>query len=345
MKLATLKSTSLDGQLVVVSRDQRLAKVVPDIASTLQQAIDRWEEVSGALKRVYDGINEPCDFLPKGTVAFNPNEACSPLPRAYQWCDGSTYIAHTERMHRWRQLEIPNVLFEEPLVYQGGADTFLGPCDPIELGSEEWGLDFEAEIAVITGAVRMGTPVSRAGTHIKLLMLCNDISLRNLIPRELSKGFGFYQSKPSSAFSPVAVTPDELGTDWDGSRLHATVVSILNGIEFGRPNSGVEMQFGFADIIGHAAKTRDLGPGSIFGSGTVANRDISVGSSCITERRMIETIQNGKAKTDYMKFGDRVRIEAFGSDGASLFGAINQVVEPFRRRACRARKPKSVTAI
>jgi fumarylacetoacetate (FAA) hydrolase len=330
MKLATLKSSSPDGQLAVVSRDLRFAKAVPDIASTLQQALDRWEEVSEALRRVYDDINESSDLLPKGGVAFNPNGACSPLPRAYQWCDGSTYIAHTERMARWRQMEIPKVLFEEPLVYQGGSDIFLGPCDPIELTSEEWGLDFEAEIAVITGAVRMGTPASRAGTHIKLLMLCNDVSLRNLIPRELGKGFGFYQSKPSSAFSPVAVTPDELGPDWDGSRLHATVISNLNGVEFGRPNSGVEMQFGFADIIAHAAKTRDLGPGSIFGSGTVANRDLSVGSSCITERRMIETVENGKAKTDYLAFGDRVRIEAFGSDGASLFGAINQVVEPFR---------------
>jgi len=329
MKLATLKSSSPDGQLVVVSRDQRFAKAVPNIASTLQQALDRWEEVSGALGRVYDDINESSELLPRGVVAFDPNEASSPLPRAYQWCDGSTYIAHTERMHRWRQMEIPDALFEEPLVYQGGADTFLGPCDPIELTSEEWGLDFEAEIAVITGAVRMGTPASRAGAHIKLLMLCNDVSLRNLIPRELAKGFGFYQSKPSSAFSPVAVTPDELGPDWDGNRLHATVVSNLNGAEFGRPNSGVEMQFGFTDIIAHAAKTRDLGPGSIFGSGTVANRDISVGSSCITEKRMIETIENGKANTDYMKFGDRIRIEAFGSDGASLFGAINQVVEPF----------------
>lgn len=330
MKLATLKSTSPDGQLVVVSRDQRFAKAVPNIAVTLQQALDRWDEVSGSLKRVYDDINEPGDSLSKGAVAFNPNEACSPLPRAYQWCDGSTYIAHTERMARWRQIEIPKVMFEEPLVYQGGSDTFLGPCDPIELTSEEWGLDFEAEIAVITGGVRMGTPVSRAGARIKLVMLCNDVSLRNLIPRELGKGFGFYQSKPSSAFSPVAVTPDELGRDWDGNKLHATVVSNLNGVEFGRPNSGVEMQFGFAEIIAHAAKTRDLGPGSIFGSGTVANRDISVGSSCITEKRMIETVENGSAKTDYLKIGDRVRIEAFGSDGASLFGAINQVVEPFR---------------
>jgi fumarylacetoacetate (FAA) hydrolase len=330
MKLATLKSTSLDGQLVVVSGDLRFAKAVPNIASTLQQALDRWDDVSGALKRVYDDINESADLLPKGTVAFNPNEACSPLPRAYQWCDGSTYMAHTERMYRWRQIEIPKVLFEEPLVYQGGSDTFVGPCDPIELTSEEWGLDFEAEIAVITGAVRMGTPASRAGAHIKLLMLCNDVSLRNLIPRELGKGFGFYQSKPSSAFSPVAVTPDELGPDWDGNKLHVTVVSNLNGVEFGRPNSGVEMQFGFADIIAHAAKTRDLGPGSIFGSGTVANRDISVGSSCITEKRMIETVENGKAKTDYLKIGDRVRIEALGSDGASLFGAINQLVELFR---------------
>ena len=329
MKLATLKSSSRDGQLVVVSRDMRFAKAVPNIASTMQQALDRWEEVSGALKGVYDGINESSDVFRKGTVAFNPDEASSPLPRAYQWCDGSTYIAHSERMARWRKIEVPKVVFEEPLVYQGGSDTFLGPYDAIELTSEEWGLDFEAEIAVITDAVRMGTPASRASEHIKLLMLCNDVSLRNLIPRELGKGFGFYQSKPSSAFSPVAVTPDELGQDWDGSRLHATVVSNLNGVEFGRPNSGVEMQFGFADIIAHAAKTRDLGPGSIFGSGTVANRDTSVGSSCITEKRMIEAVESGEAKTGYMKFGDRVRIEAFGSDGASLFGAINQVVKPF----------------
>ncbi len=330
MKLATLKSSSRDGQLLVVSRDMRFAKAVPNIASTMQQALDRWEEVSAALKDVYDDINESSDVLPKGTVAFNPDEAGSPLPRAYQWCDGSTYIAHAERMARWRQIEVPKVVFEEPLVYQGGSDTFLGPCDPIELTSEEWGLDFEAEIAVISDAVRMGTPASRASGHIKLLMLCNDVSLRNLIPRELGKGFGFYQSKPSSAFSPVAVTPNELGKDWDGSRLHATVVSNLNEVEFGRPNSGVEMQFGFADIIAHAAKTRDLGPGSIFGSGTVANRDISVGSSCITEKRMIEAVENGEAKTGYMRFGDRVRIEAFGSDGASLFGAISQVVKPFK---------------
>lgn len=321
MKLGTRRNGTLDGELVVVSRDLKRAVPVPKVAATLQSALDNWTRVAPELERVSTELNKgPV----KGQSDFRAEEFCSPLPRAYQWCDGSTYLSHMELMVKIRNGTIPSWATTDPQLYQGGSDAFLGPTDPIKIVSVDWGLDFEAEIAIITDRVPLGTAEDEAGRHIKLLLLCNDVSLRNLTRAEREKGFGFYQSKPASAFSPVAVTPDELGEAWDGDTIHLPLVTIFNGIEFGRPDAGKDRQFGFRFLIRHAAKTRDLAAGTIIGSGTVSNRDRSVGSSCIAERRMIETIEKGKPLTDFMKVGDHVRIEMFDRGGHSIFGAIDQ---------------------
>ena len=327
MKLATLKNNTRDGQLVVVNRTLDKAIVVSDIATTLQAALDNWHEISPKLAQVYQALNN--DEL-TNTIAFEQARCESPLPRAYQWVDGSAYVNHVELVRKARNAEMPATFWTDPLMYQGGSDAFIGPRDDIEVMSEKFGIDFESEVAIITDDVPMGVTPAQAGQHIKLLMLVNDVSLRNLIPSELAKGFGFFQSKPSSSFSPVAVTPDELGDAWDGSKLHLPLTTHLNNGLFGQPNCGVDMTFDFTTILAHAAKTRPLSTGCIIGSGTISNYDRSAGSSCLAEIRMLETINNGKPETPFMSFGDTVRIEMFDNNGVSIFGSIDQKVVEYK---------------
>jgi fumarylacetoacetate (FAA) hydrolase len=327
MKLASLKG-SRDGTLVVVSRDLERHVAVPHIAPTLQAVMDNWHDCAPRLMRVYELLNEG---QADGAKPFVPGQCLSPLPRAYQWADGSAYVTHVELVRKARGAEMPPSFWTDPLMYQGGSDSFLGPTDPILAADEAWGIDFEAEVAVITDDVAMGTDASHAERHIKLLMLVNDVSLRNLIPAELAKNFGFFQSKPASAFSPVAVTPDELGEAWRGSKAHLPLRVMLNGKLFGAPNAGVDMTFSFAQLIAHAAKTRALGAGSIVGSGTVSNKHGDVGSCCIAERRTLEQIEKGAPMTPFMKFGDRVRIEMRDANNRSIFGAIDQEVVRYEK--------------
>lgn len=328
MKLASLKSGGRDGALILVNRGLERAAPARDIAPTLQAALDDWDERAPALKAIYDLLND--GFMP-GAFDLDVATLAAPLPRAHQWLDGSAYLSHVERVRKARGVELPSAFRTEPLMYRGGSDGFLGPCDPILAGSEDWGIDFEGEVAVITDDVPMGATAKEAATHIKLLMLINDVSLRNLIPAELAKGFGFVHSKPASAFSPVAVTPDELGPAWDGGKVHLPLVTHLNGMPFGAPNAGLDMAFDFPALISHAAKTRSLGAGTVIGSGTVSNADAARGVSCIVERRVIEIIERGQPTTPFMRFGDRVRIEMLDAAGRSIFGAIDQAVAPHRR--------------
>jgi fumarylacetoacetate (FAA) hydrolase len=323
LKLATLKSGGRDGTLVVVSRDLSRCVAVPAIAKTLQAVLDAWEPLADQLLEVAAKLDVGAV---KGEQAFEPRALHSPLPRAYHWVDGSAYVNHVELVRKARGAEMPQSFWHEPLVYQGGSDDFLGPCDRIVATSEDYGIDMEAETAVITGDVPMRTAADDAGRYIRLLMLVNDVSLRNLIPGELAKGFGFYQSKPSSAFSPVAVTPDELGDDYSNGVFRLPLRTELNGELFGEPDCGVDMTFNFHQLIAHVSRTRRLGAGAIVGSGTVSNYDRSKGSSCIAEKRMLETIEHGKPLTPFMKFGDRVRIEMLDRKGRSIFGAIDQTV-------------------
>jgi fumarylacetoacetate (FAA) hydrolase len=327
MKLATLKNNTRDGQLVVVNKSLTKAVAVAEIAATLQQAIDNWAATSPKLVEVYNALNA-------GTIdnAMDFDEvACeSPLPRAYQWADGSAYVNHVELVRKARNAEMPETFWTDPLMYQGGSDSFIGPRDDIPTASEEYGIDFESEVAVITDDVPMASTPEQAAEHIKLIMLVNDVSLRNLIPGELAKGFGFFSSKPSSAFSPVAITPDELGDAWDGKKLHLPLTTHLNGEMFGEPNCGVDMTFDFPTIVAHAAKTRPLSAGCVVGSGTISNYDRSKGSSCLAEKRMLEIIADGKPTTSFMKFGDTVKIEMFDAEGVSIFGAIDQKVVQYK---------------
>jgi fumarylacetoacetate (FAA) hydrolase len=322
MKLASLRE-GRDGRLVVVARDLKTYVAVPDIASTLQRAMDEWSKASPQLKNVYDLLN---GGKAGGAKPFDPKACTAPLPRAYQWADGSAYVTHVELVRRARGAEMPPSFWTDPLMYQGGSDGFIGPRDPILARDETWGIDFEAEVAVITDDVPMGVEAGAAETHIKLLMLVNDVSLRNLIPAELAKNFGFFQSKPASAFSPVAVTPDELGEAWKDGKVHLPLSVDFNGARFGAPDAGEDMTFSFPQLIAHAARTRSLGAGSIVGSGTVSNKDRSKGSCCIAERRTLEQIETGAPKTPFMKFGDQVKIEMFDAGGKSIFGAIDQEV-------------------
>jgi fumarylacetoacetate (FAA) hydrolase len=325
MKLATLKSaSSRDGELCVVNQALTHAIRVPHIAANMQYALDHWQQVEPELQQIYQQLNEQ---RLDNAFAFDPLHCTSPLPRAYQWADGSAYVNHVELVRKARGAEMPEDFWTNPLMYQGGSDTFLGPRDPILTADEAYGIDFEAEVAVITDDVPMGIDAKDAGKHIKLLMLVNDVSLRNLIPGELAKGFGFFQSKPSSSFSPVAITPDELAHSWDGQRVHLPLISHLNGQLFGQPEAGIDMTFSFTELIQHAAKTRALGAGTIVGSGTVSNLDRSKGSSCIAEKRMLEIIEQGQAKTPFMHFGDTIRIEMLDKQGNSPFGAIEQTVK------------------
>lgn len=323
VKLATLKTGGRDGTLVVVSKDLARFIAVPNIAGTLQQALDDWDNISAQLQEVANAIEQGSV---DGEAAFDPAAAASPLPRAYHWVDASAYVNHVELVRKARGAEMPGSFWHDPLVYQGGSDDFLGPRDDIPVPSEEFGIDMEAETAIITDDVPMGCSSEDAGQHIKLMMIVNDVSLRNLIPGELGKGFGFYQSKPSTAFSPVAVTPDELGDAYADGIFNLPLVTSLNGEIFGEPNCGVDMTFNFNQLIAHVTKTRRLGAGTIVGSGTVSNYDRSKGSSCIAEKRMLETIESGKPSTPFMSFGDTVRIEMLDDDGVSIFGAIEQKV-------------------
>lgn len=327
MKLASLKQ-GRDGCLVVVARDLTRAVSVPWIAPTLQAALDDW-------KQCEPGLQEVSEWLSSGeghpdAFALDTVSLASPLPRAYQWADGSAYVNHVELVRKARGAAMPENFWTEPLLYQGGSDGFIGPCEDILAASEDWGIDFEAEVAVVTDDVPMGIAPAQAGRHIKLLMLVNDVSLRNLIPGELAKGFGFFQSKPATAFSPVAVSPDELGEAWDGTKVHLPLTVRLNDELFGRPNAGVDMTFDFPKLIAHAARTRILGAGTIIGSGTVSNIDRSLGSCCLAERRMLETLARGEPQTPYLHFGDRVRIEMFDAGGRSVFGAIDQRIREYR---------------
>ncbi|MBE1299131.1 MAG: 2-keto-4-pentenoate hydratase [Alteromonadaceae bacterium] len=332
MKLASLKS-GRDGQLVVVSSDLSKMVSAADVAPTMQAALDNWPEVAPKLAELFSKLEN-------GEVEstdFNQNECASPLPRAYQWADGSAYVNHVELVRKARNAEMPATFWTDPLMYQGGSDSFLAPREDIQMPqSEGFGIDFEAEIAVITDDVPMGVSPEDALGHIKLIMIVNDVSLRGLIPGELAKGFGFFQSKPSSAFSPVCVTPEELGEKWDNGVLSLPLVSHLNGEMFGKPDAGTDMTFNFGQLVAHAAKTRPLCAGTVIGSGTVSNKldggpgkpvkEGGVGYSCIAEIRMIETIQNGKPETPFMKGGDEISIEMFDAHGNTIFGKIAQRV-------------------
>lgn len=321
MKLASLNS-GRDGQLVVVDSLMQRYETATAIAPTLQVALDNWDSCAAPLKELF-GQLESSEI--KGQ-AFVASTCASPLPRAFHWADGSAYVNHVELVRKARNAEMPASFWTDPLIYQGGSDTFLGPCEDIAMADTNWGIDFEAEVAVIVDDVPMGISAENARDHIKLVMLVNDVSLRNLIPGELAKGFGFYQAKPSSAFSPVAVTPEALGDAWDGAKLHLPLRAILNDKLIGQPNAGVDMTFDFGQLIAHAAKTRPLCAGTIIGSGTVSNLDRSNGSCCLAEVRMLEIIANGSASTDFMQFGDRIQIDMHDHSGQSIFGEINQQV-------------------
>jgi fumarylacetoacetate (FAA) hydrolase len=332
MKLASLKG-GRDGHLLVVSRDLARATDAGGIAPTLQNALDHWDQVSEKLASLAEALEH--DRV--DAFAFDPCACAAPLPRAFQWADGSAYVNHVELVRRARGASMPESLWSDPLMYQGGSDTFLGPCDPVPLADADWGADFEGELAVIVDDVAMGVSRTGASAGIRLVMLANDISLRNLIAAELAKGFGFFHAKPSTAFSPVAVTQDELGAAWDGGKLHLPLQVHLNGTLIGRANAGRDMTFDFPDLIAHAARTRRLSAGSIIGSGTVSNRGSDggpglpverggAGYSCLAEIRTIETIETGKPHTPFLQPGDKIRIEIIGVDGLSIFGAIEQTV-------------------
>ncbi len=322
MKLASLK-LGLDGELCVVNKNITKAIKVGNIAKTMQIAIENWDEVSPLLEEVYKKLN--LSNL-QDAFNFNPTDFASPFPRSYQWLDGSAYVNHVELVRKSRGVEMPENFWHDPLMYQGGSDKFCGPCDPIVVVTEDYGIDFEAEVAIVTDNVPMNINSEQAKSHIKLLMLVNDVSLRVLAVPEVAKGFGFLHAKPASSFSPVAVTPDELGSNWDGMRVNLPLNSYLNDQLFGQPNAGDDMVFSFPQLIAHAAKTRELTAGTIIGSGTVSNKDRSRGSSCIVEKRMLEVINNGKATTPFMHFGDTVRIEMRDKENNNIFGSIEQKI-------------------
>jgi fumarylacetoacetate (FAA) hydrolase len=324
MKLATLKDGTRDGQLMVVSRDLKTAQLADGVARTLQRALDDWTFIAPQLDQIYQELN---NGRGRRSFEFDPARCMAPLPRAFQWADGSAYVNHVELVRKARGAELPESFWEEPLMYQGGGDDFLGPTDDIALFHEAWGIDFEAEVAVITDDVHMGATPDQSLQRIRLLMLANDVSLRNLIPEELAKGFGFVQSKPATSFSPVAVTPDELGDAWKGGKVHLPLRSTWNGKLVGQPHAGVDMVFNFPQLIAHLAKSRNVRAGSIIGSGTVSNKDAKRGYSCIAEQRCLEMIAGGEPVTPFMAFGDTIRIDMLGGDGKSVFGAIEQAVK------------------
>ena len=331
MKLATLRDQTRDGKLIIVSRDNQKFIEATSIAKTMQDALDRWDETKPDLEQLYQDLNTA--KIPG--QALDQTKLAAPLPRAYEWIDGSAYINHVVLVRKARNAEPPKTLKTDPLIYQGGSGIMLGSRDPIYLANEEWGCDFESEVAVILGDTPQGTKKSDAEKYIRLLMIVNDVSLRNLIPAELEKGFGFFQSKPASAFGPIAITPDELGDAWRDGRIHLPLVTHYNGKKFGDPNAGPEMYFGFHELIEHISKTRAYTAGTILGSGTVSNEDRARGSSCMAEKRMIEIIDTGKAETPFMKSGDTIEIEMFDKTGRSLFGKISQKVVSTPEAICR----------
>lgn len=326
MKLASLKTGGRDGTLIVTDRSISRFRPVSEIAPTLQYVCENWDETAPELQQIYDELNK--DVATGERIAMGL--LASPLPRAFQWLDGSAYLSHVERVRKARGAEMPPSFQVDPLMYQGGSDIFLGPWDSINVEDISWGADFEAEVAIITDDVPQGTRSDDAGSHIKLIMLVNDVSLRNLIPAELAKGFGFLHGKPPSAFSPVAVTPDELGNAWTDYKVNLPLRVYLNERLFGDPNAGTDMQFSFSQLIAHAAKTRPLGAGTIIGSGTVSNADLTRGCACLAEKRVLEIIGEGEAKTPFMQFGDRVRIEMLDASNNNVFGSIKQTVQPCR---------------
>jgi fumarylacetoacetate (FAA) hydrolase len=323
MKLASLKEGGRDGTLVVVSRDLGTAVRATGIATTLQAALDDWENLAPRLNALAEDL---ANGQAAGVFALDISRLAAPLPRAYEFVDGSAYLPHVERVRRARGAEVPESFYSDPLMYQATSAGFLGPRDPVVVSSEDFGIDLEAEVLVVTDDVPMGASVDVASEHIQLVGLVNDVSLRGLIPNELAKGFGFLQSKPRSALSPVLVTPDELGDAWQGDKLHLPMRTWINGQWFGEAECGVDMQFSFAQLVAHVAKTRPLTAGTLVGSGTIANEDTSKGASCLAEQRTVETLRDGKASTPFLKFGDTVRIDITDADGASIFGAIEQVI-------------------
>jgi fumarylacetoacetate (FAA) hydrolase len=337
MKLATLRDSTRDGRLIVVSRDLTRFADAGEVARTLQAALDDWSDIAPRLARIAERLEDGS----QPWQPFNPRHVQSPLPRAFQWADGSAYVNHVELVRKARNAEMPPTFWTDPLMYQGGSDSFLAPCDPILAADEAYGIDMEGEVAVIVDDVPMGATADQALSAIRLVMLVNDVSLRGLVAAELAKGFGFFQSKPSSAFSPVAVTVDELGDVWDGGKLHLPLIVDLNGKPFGRADAGVDMTFDSPTLIAHAAKTRPLSAGAIVGSGTVSNKldggpgkpiaEGGVGYSCIAEMRTVETLATGKPVTPFMRFGDTVRIEMKDKAGRSVFGAIEQTVAKYEK--------------
>lgn len=330
MKLASLKEGGRDGTLIVVSRDLARAVRATDVAHTLQRALEDWHNAAPRLHRIYELLNDAAraqTINGEDVFALDAAALAAPLPRAYEFVDGSAYLPHVERVRRARGAEVPESFYVDPLMYQAVSAGFHGPRDAVRAASEDYGIDLEAEIVVVTDDVPMGVGSAQAAEHIQLIGLVNDVSLRSLIPAELAKGFGFLQSKPRSALSPVFVTPDELGAAWQGAKVHLALTTHVNGQRLGAPEAGEDMQFSFADLVAHAAKTRPLSAGTIVGSGTIANENEARGASCLAERRTLETIRDGKPSTPFLKFGDTLRIEMFDRAGASVFGAIEQKIE------------------
>lgn len=328
MKLASIDNKTRDGQLVVVNKELTKAVKVPEIAETMQTAIDNWVDTENKLQRVYENLNS--NKL-SNTFDFSSAKVLAPIPRAYHWADGSAYVTHVELVRKARNADLPESFWTDPLMYMGASDAFIGANDDIEIEKEDWGIDFESEVAIITDDVPAGVNSKDALNHIKLITIINDVSLRNLIPNELSKQFGFYQSKPWTTFAPVVVTPDELIGSWNDGKLHLPLDSTLNGKLIGSPNAGIDMTFDFGQLVAHASKTRSLMAGTVIGSGTVANQGSPNGSSCLTEVRCLEIIKDGKASTPFMSFGDRIEIEMKDKDGKSIFGKINQVVKEYKK--------------
>ncbi len=324
MKLGSLKEGGRDGCLVVVSRDMTRAVRATGIADILQRALEDWSNIAPRLNTLYEALNAG---TAEGAFDLDPAELAAPLPRAYEFVDGSAYLPHVERVRRARGAEVPESFYSDPLMYQAVSAGFMGPRDPVRVTSEEFGIDLEAELVVITDDVPMAVSAEGAASHIQLIGLVNDVSLRNLIPGELAKGFGFLQAKPRSALSPVFVTPDELGDAWRDTKVHLPMLTHVNGKWFGAPQAGVDMQFNFAQLVAHAARTRPLSAGTIVGSGTIANEDTTLGASCFAELRTVEALRDGKPSTPFMSFGDTVRIEMLDSEGSSIFGAIEQRIE------------------
>ena len=326
MKLASLKEGGRDGTLIVVNRAVTQAVKVPDIARTMQIAMDDWADIAPKLEAVYAQLQ---NSEIEDSFKLDPKLLAAPLPRSYHWADGSAYVTHVELVRKARGVELPESFWTDPLMYMGASDAFIGPCDDVLVEDEAWGIDFESEVVIFTDDVPAGITPDGAREHIKLISLVNDVSLRNLIPAELAKQFGFYQSKPWTSFTPVAVTPDELGDAWDGAKLHLPLHSTMNGIKLGSPNAGVDMVFDFLQLTAHAAKSRDLVAGTVIGSGTISNVGSKEGSSCLAEIRCLETIADGKPSTSFMNFGDRIEIEMFDAEGNSIFGKIDQVVKQY----------------